>query len=180
MYRVLNLESTKEYLNKIDESAYDFLNFWNKNQNINNDEELAKEYGEKITIVRTLLNKLAYRGIVTYDKVKDKNSGWYFYFWKINFEKLGKIIYLENKEKREKYLKKINLGNNYDVYSCKNNCDLVPFEIAAEYNFVCPNCNEKLEYYDYNKEINKMKNYVKDVEKEMIFITKLLSNNKKI
>ncbi len=173
--RILNFESTKEYLNNIDESAYNLIDVWKEHPEITNDEKIADLFKVKVTIVRSILNKLCYRGIVTYDKIKDKNSGWYDYYWKLDLNKLAKLIYTEHKDKKLKLTEKMDFGQTYDFFHCKNKCKLQPFEVAAEYNFVCPHCNEKLEHYDYNKEMDEIKGYLTTIEKEMDIIKKLLS-----
>jgi len=172
--RILAFNSVKEFLNKIDDNAYDLINIWKEHKEITNDEKLANLYGKKVTIVRSILNKLCYRGVVIYDKVKDKDSGWYNYYWKIDFEKLAKIIYSEHKDKKAKINEKTEFGTNYNLFCCKNECKLIPFEVAAEYNFVCPHCNESLAYYDYNKKINELNDYLRQIEKEMEFIKTVL------
>ena len=172
--RVLDFDSVKEYLNVIDENAYSLLNMWKQHSDINNDEVLAKEFGTKVTIVRSILNKLCYRGIVTYDKVKDKNSGWYNYYWKIDFEKIAKLIFSQHKETKTKLEKKLELGTTYDIFTCENECKKIPFEIAIEHNFICPHCNEKLKQYDFNKELKETKRYLDEVNSEMDFIKNTL------
>lgn len=173
--RVLDFDSVKDYLNKIDENAYNLLTIWKAHPEVTNDEKLAELFKTKVTIVRSTLNKLCYRGIVSYDKIKDKNSGWYDYYWKIDFHKLAKIIYAEHKERKTKIQEKMDFGTTYDFFGCKNMCKLQPFEIAAEYNFVCPHCSEKLEHYDYNKEIKEMQKYLNIIDKEMNFIKDVLN-----
>ena len=41
-------------------------------------------------------------------------------------------------------------------FVCPNGCRY-PFDEAAEYQFVCPRCNEKLEYKDNTDIINDLK-----------------------
>jgi len=177
--RILDFDSVKDYLNKIDENAYNLLSTWKKHPEITNDEKIADLFKTKVTIVRSTLNKLSYYGIVSYDKVKDKNSGWYDYYWKIDFHKLAKLIYAEHKEKKQKLEQKMDFGQIYDFFNCNNSCKVQPFEVAAEYNFVCPHCNEKLEHYDYNKDVKDMQRYLSTIDKEMSFIKDVLSNNGK-
>ncbi len=178
--QILEFDSVKGFLNNIDENAYNLLSVWKDHSEITNDEKLADLFNVKVTVVRSILNKLSYRGIVTFDKVKDKNSGWYDYYWKISFDKLAKLIYLEHKDKKEKLLEKMDLGKNYNIFSCKNECKLMPFEVSAEYNFVCPHCMEKLEYYDYSKKIDQLQDYVTQINKEMDFIKTSIIKNQPI
>ncbi|MCX8197716.1 MAG: hypothetical protein N3F07_00775 [Candidatus Micrarchaeota archaeon] len=52
------------------------------------DEDLAKKIGIKASDVRIVLNRLHGCGLFSYTRVRDKDSGWYSYIWKMSEEKL--------------------------------------------------------------------------------------------
>ena len=114
MHRILDLEITKDFLNKIDENAYSLLKEWNKNSKITNDEKIAELVEQKITIVRSILNKLSFRGIVKYEKEKDQNSGWYNFYWEIDWKKLAILITQEHIGRKAKLKEKYDLLKDYD------------------------------------------------------------------
>ncbi|MEM4662436.1 MAG: hypothetical protein QXM75_00190 [Candidatus Diapherotrites archaeon] len=122
------------------------------------DEKIAEKTGLKVTEVRTILNRLHYRGIVNYEKDRDEKSGWYNYTWYIDKKKLVELIINELCEVAEKLEKERALKENYTLFICKKGCCEVPFEIAAEYNFKCPECGLDMDCLNPRKmqtEINK-------------------------
>lgn len=175
MHRILDLEITKNFLNKIDENALSLLKEWNKDSSINNDEKIAELVGQKITIVRSILNKLSFRGIVKYEKEKDQNSGWYNFYWEIDWKKLATLISQEHIGRKTKLQDKHKMLNDYDFFSCKSGCKEMPFEIAAEYNFACPHCNESLILINKDKYKGKIKSEIKEIETDLNFIKEIYS-----
>lgn len=170
MNQILDLEVCKNFLSKLDENAYTILTNWSKYDNITNDEKLAEALNQKITVVRSTLNKLSYRGIVKYEKEKDQKSGWYNFYWGIDFKKLAALIYKERGERSEKLKEKQKMLEEHDYFTCQNNCEEFPFEVAAEYNFVCSQCNNVLKHVDKTLHKIKIENEISEIEKDLSFI----------
>ncbi|MEM2137734.1 MAG: hypothetical protein QW568_01480 [Candidatus Anstonellaceae archaeon] len=55
------------------------------------DEELARKTGIKASDVRVVLNRLHSYGLFAYTRVRDKDSGWYSYIWKMSEERLREV-----------------------------------------------------------------------------------------
>ncbi|MEM4633861.1 MAG: hypothetical protein QW275_01775 [Candidatus Anstonellaceae archaeon] len=62
------------------------------------DEELAKKIGIKASDVRVVLNRLHGCGLFSYTRVRDKDSGWYSYIWKMSEEKLKEFCQEQKSE----------------------------------------------------------------------------------
>lgn len=52
------------------------------------DEELARKTGVKTSDVRIVLNRLHSCGLFTYTRIRDRESGWYSYIWKMSEDRL--------------------------------------------------------------------------------------------
>ena len=137
------------------------------------DEELAKKMRLKVTEIRTVLNRLHYRGIACYRKTKNKKSGWYNYTWEIKKRRVIELVLEEQKESIEKLEAKQDFGKNYSFFNCKNSCDLVPFEIAAEYQFKCPECGETMNAFDYTKTLQDINCQIEKLRKEVVKLKQL-------
>jgi len=170
MSRILELDITKDFLSKIDDNAHNILEKWNLIKDIKNDEKLADMIGEKVTIIRATLNKLSFRGIVKYQKEKDQSSGWYNFYWSADFKKLANLIKQEHLERKTKLTDKLKQISEYDYFACKDSCREIPFEIAAEYDFVCPNCNQNLVLMDKKSQKIKIVSEIEKIEKDLDFI----------
>ena len=108
------------------------------------DEELAKKLGMKVTEVRTVLNRLHFRGIASYNKEKNKKTGWYSYTWNIKIPRITELLAERYIAKIKNLEEKKSMEENYVFFNCKNQCENLPFEIAAEYQFRCPECGESM------------------------------------
>jgi len=53
------------------------------------DEEIAKKTGIRASDVRVVLNRLHNYGLFSYTRVRDRDSGWYSYIWKMSEGRLG-------------------------------------------------------------------------------------------
>ena len=57
----------------------------------------------------------------------------------------------QHNERIEKLETKKNFEKNYILFSCQKKCDYIPFEIATEYLFKCPECGSTLGQIDNEK-----------------------------
>ncbi|MFH1751719.1 MAG: hypothetical protein ABH821_02170 [archaeon] len=137
------------------------------------DEELAKKLSLKVTKVRTILNQLHYRGIACYNKSKNSKTGWYSYTWEIKNKRIAEIILERQKEEIEKLEKRKVLEENYVLFACPKKCDDFPFEIAAEYNFRCPECGNNMKSLDQKRRISDTNKKIKVLQEEIVIMQKI-------
>lgn len=110
------------------------------------DEELAKKTGIKASDVRVVLNRLHSQGLFSYTRVRDRDSGWYSYIWKMSEGKLkefgGKFAAPGSAEAVE-----VVEGDAYFCPQCSP-AKPVKFEDAAELKFKCGSCGSDLEFLE--------------------------------
>ncbi len=138
------------------------------------DEELAKKLRLKVTEVRTILNRLHYRGIAFYKKTKNTRTGWYNYAWGIKSHRVIELLLAEQKEVIEKLETSQSFEKTYSYFSCRKNCTAVPFEIAAEYQFKCPECNGTMEAVNSEERAKKLSKQISGLKKEMEEMQKII------
>ncbi|MGF7117829.1 transcription factor E [Methanobacterium oryzae] len=116
------------------------------------DEEISEEIELRLNIVRRILYKLYDAGIASYKRSKDPETQWYTYSWTFEKERVIKTIaqnYEENSREMEEYLA---YEEDNMFFACINGCRY-NFEEASEHNFMCPECEQKLEYQDNSSKI---------------------------
>lgn len=114
------------------------------------DEKIAEKLKIKVSDVRSVLNKLHTESLVFYERSRDEETGWYYYNWIINIEKMESWIQ-EQKDENEKKI--TSLVENGERYFC-NGCGVENiYEVAnaMDFQFKCPKCEKSLEYL--NEEI---------------------------
>jgi transcription initiation factor TFIIE subunit alpha len=138
------------------------------------DEEIAKKLKLKVTEVRTILNRLHYRGIAFYTKTKNTRTGWYNYAWGIKSSRVIELLLAEQREIIEKLETSQNFEKTYSYFSCRKNCTAVPFEIAAEYQFKCPECNCTMGAVNSEERAKKLSKQIVGLKKEMEEMQKII------
>jgi len=131
------------------------------------DEEVSRKMKKKVTEVRAILNKLHFRGIACYQKSRNQRTGWYNYTWGIKKERIAEIIIEQQSEILERLIEKKNLETDYSFFDCTKCGERAPFEIATEYNFLCPACGEKMSSASGPKKQKELAERIKKIEKEL-------------
>lgn len=128
------------------------------------DEEISAETGIKVNVLRAILNKLHYVGVINYTKIKSENSNWYTYTWSLEKGKIVELLREKYVEEMQKLDEKINYESNYVFFECKNKCEKLPFELALEYDFKCPQCGAVMTQRDNKEDIGEMKKRVREIK----------------
>ncbi len=167
--KILSFTITNEFLVKAaGERAPELVNICDSCRSEITDEKIGKKMKDlKITEIRTILNKLHYWGIAHYQKTRDAKTGWYSYSWQIKVPRIAALILEGQCEEIGKLENTISLENDYMMFACKRACDSAPFEIAAEYQFVCPNCGGTMAAVDNKKRVRGMKKRLEVMKCEM-------------
>ncbi len=110
------------------------------------DEDLARKTSVKASDVRVVLNRLHSQGFFTYTRVRDKDSGWYTYIWKLCDGKLKEFVGDFGEDAPGETV----LVVEGDAYVCPNCTPNKPiaFEEASERQFKCHNCGENMTFFE--------------------------------
>ena len=138
------------------------------------DEEIGKKLPLKVTEIRTILNRLHYRGIACYQKTKNVKTGWYSYTWEIKNPRIAEILLEDQAEQIEKLQKSMEFEGTHDFFSAGKGMPEYPFEIAAEYNFKDPETGKPLEAVDNKKRIKELNKKIELLQYEMAELRKIV------
>jgi len=170
---IVDLLITKEFLMNIGgKYAVELVKICEKKKKAITDDEIEKKLPLKITEVRTILNRLHYRGIATYQKTRNNKTGWYSYTWQISTARIAALLLEKQLEEIQRAETKMEFETNYAFFTCKTKCNNFPFEIAAEYQFKCPGCGNSLEATDNQKTLKDMRKKIVFMKNEMDELTK--------
>ncbi len=139
-----------------------------KRQGNTTEEEIATEIGISKNMTRKLLYKLHDLNIVIYRRIRDKETGWYHYYWRVNWENIPLVLINRKREtinKLKERLKKETEGQG--VYRCPRCGREYSFDKAFEYEFRCPKCDEELVYVEKGKYRQVLEKYIERLEKEL-------------
>ncbi len=128
------------------------------------DEQLSMELGIEINEVRKALFALYELGLAEYRRVRDDETGWMEYYWKINYDKQKEILRRELLKTKKKLEEKLEDETSTIYYICVNGCMKVTYEQAMEFDFTCPKCGAPLEYIDSSVAIEKVKEEIRKID----------------
>ncbi|MGC8555407.1 MAG: transcription factor [Conexivisphaera sp.] len=132
------------------------------------DEEIASATGLKINRVRKVLYELQSRSLIYAVRVRDPKRDWYVYKWKVQQE--GAEVFLATVKRRliERLRAKLQYEREHQFYHCGSaTCPKRTFEEAMELMFICPECGNRLEYYDNSELIRAIEWKISQLEEEL-------------
>jgi len=128
------------------------------------DEGIAKKTKLKIPTIRSQLNQLHYRGLIRYHRQKNADTNWYTYTWFTNRDKVNEVITREWSGYMSKLESQLDYESNYIFYKCENGCSKLPFELASEYDFKCPDCGTELRNVNNKTKVRELVKEIKEVK----------------
>jgi transcription initiation factor TFIIE subunit alpha len=90
-----------------------------------------------------VLNRLHNRGVFAYTRVRDKDSGWYSYIWKMDEGRLKDVGGAAMVEETTQAA-----GNEGYRCACCSQQKIMDFSEAVDVRFRCGNCGSCLEFFD--------------------------------
>lgn len=131
------------------------------------DEEIAEELGLKINIVRKILYKLYDYRLASYVRTKDKDIGWYIYTWKLDLPRVMDVIVERKRKVLEDLSNKLEYELNTVFFECTNDHFRIPYDIASERDFRCPQCEGSLQYTDNQKVVEALETEIRRLQDEL-------------
>jgi len=142
---VLSKEALKELVTEIaNEETFKIVELIKGKQDVS-EFLIAEKLDFTVNSVRNMLYRLQEHNLVSSIRKKDKEKGWYVYYWTFDFKK-AEDLYLNRKKQRIDSIKRrLKEEDTSNFFVCKKKCDIrMKFEEALEQNFKCPECGNVL------------------------------------
>jgi len=128
------------------------------------DEQISRKLDIRVNDIRAVLNTLHYMGIIRYTKIRDRPN-WYTYTWFLREDRVIELLKEKYSEELAKLAEKMKFEDTYTFFRCGKKCDKLPFELAFEYDFRCPECGAALKEYDNSRDKRSIKRKVGQINK---------------
>ena len=128
---------------------------------------IAEKLGEDINMVRNKIYRLQRFNLVKSSKKKDKEKGWYVYFWTLIPEN---VIYLYKRIKQKEINaleERIRDVEENEYFVCRNGCVTLTAEDALMSNYQCPECGSPLITLNAFNEISRLKKKLEKLKQSM-------------
>jgi len=119
--------------------------------------DISDETNLKIAKVRSLLYELESINLIESEKKKDKEKGWYLYYWKVLENNFSIVYRNQKKEKLENFEERLEIEENSVYYICPNFCKRLSFEESLENNFSCSTCGTLMEEESKERKLRMLK-----------------------
>lgn len=131
------------------------------------EEQLSKQCGLRVTVVRKILYDLYSLGLVDFIKERDEKSGWYIYNVTFRIDNFDKMILDKLKTIHKKLTQRLKFEEENTFYVCPVHKKVYLESEALQNNYMCAieGCGRVLEIKDKTSRINKLKKKVQELEK---------------
>ncbi|MCA9486685.1 hypothetical protein H6501_01925 [Candidatus Woesearchaeota archaeon] len=126
--------------------------------------DVSEGIGFAVSQIRSLLYELKSKNLIDYDRRKDKEKGWYLYYWKVVPLNFSKVYMNEKKKKLEQFRERLENEENNVFYICPNFCKRLSFEDSLEHNFTCPVCGTLMNEENKSRKVEILKRNIKEHE----------------
>lgn len=150
-------EEIVNILNEEIERAYEPLN--------EDEEQLIPRIALKE--VRKSLYKLNERSLARYRRVRDKETGYFVYFWTPIWERIRDLIISRRKMSLKKLSQRLDYEQRNLLYVCDEGHTPVTFSDAFELGFICTTCEKELSQKDNAKTIRFLEQKIKILDEEL-------------
>ena len=129
--------------------------------------DLAIKTKKDIKIIRRMLYILYNHSLVSFIRKKDKQKGWYIYYWTLSIEGIKFAYIKKRRELLEKLKLKLDEERKELFFVCPNNCVRLNFDQAADFEFHCPECGELISQDNSKEKILILEKQISEVGSEL-------------
>lgn len=117
--------------------------------------------------VRKSLYKLNERSLARYRRVRDKETGYFVYYWSPIWERIRDLIISRRKLSLKKMRQRLDYEQRNLLYVCEDRHSPVTFSDAFEMGFICASCGKELAQKDNQTTIEFLEGKIKELEGEL-------------
>lgn len=129
--------------------------------------KLAEDLKETVNAVRNKLYRLHNANLVSFIRKKDKQKGWYIYYWTLNTSRARFLFFELKKQKIIQLKERLEREQENQFYICPNKCMRLDFDQAMNFEFKCPECGKLINLEDNKEKITAIKQEIENLEKEI-------------
>lgn len=142
--------------------------------------DLAIKTKQDIKIIRKLLYILYNHNLVSFNRKKDKQKGWYIYYWTLLPESIKFGYFKMKRELLERLKCQLEEERRELFFICNNSCTRLNFDQAMEFEFRCPECGKLLGQDDNKVRVEDLEKKVSETSQEVELILEERRTKRKV
>ncbi len=115
--------------------------------------------------VRKSLYKLNERSLARYRRVRDKETGYFVYYWSPIWERIRDLIISRRKQTIKRLKQRLDYEQRNLLYVCEEGHTPVTFSDAFEFGFICNVCGQELAQKENEVTISSLKKKIAELER---------------
>lgn len=132
--------------------------------------KLAEKLKLTINEVRNKIYRLQEHNLIVSTRKKDKEKGWYIYYWTLNTKEIKRLIVSLANKKLSDLKKQLEREQETNFLECSNKCMRLKFEDALDYEFRCPECGGLMIEEKKNIRLENIKKQIKLLEEQIVAV----------
>lgn len=132
--------------------------------------DLAAKIKEDIKRVRKMLYILYNHNLVEFTRKKDKQKGWYIYYWTLLPESIRFSYFKSKRDLLERLKSLLDKESKELFFGCPNKCVRLNFDQAMDFEFHCPECGELINQEDGKEKIAHLQKRITETEAELVLL----------
>ena len=129
--------------------------------------DLANTIKEDIKRVRKMLYILYNHNLVEFTRKKDKQKGWYIYYWTLIPDSIRFNYFKMKRDLLERLKLQLEIENRELFFVCPNNCVRLNFDQAMDFEFHCPECGELINQDDRKEKVAALEKRIAETAAEL-------------
>lgn len=142
--------------------------------------ELATKTKKDIKIVRKMLYLLYNQNLISFTRKKDKQKGWYIYYWTLLPDSIRFNYFKRKRELLERLKQRVEEEGQEIFFICPNNCIRLNFDQSVDFEFHCPECGELISQDENKGRMEKINKEIAHLEEELKLATEQRKIKRKI
>ncbi|MEK6932498.1 MAG: hypothetical protein AABW56_01745 [Nanoarchaeota archaeon] len=168
-----------EFLNIVEEfvqeiagkDAIKLLNLLKEKENIS-EFDIAEDLKMSINQIRNLLYKLNSYNLVYSNRKKDREKGWYIYYWTFNFKHARDLLISRKQAEILRLKDELEKERQHRYFVCANDNIRYELEEALELEYKCSECGSILKQEDSTKRINEIESRINKLQYDLSELNK--------
>lgn len=148
------------------EEALSLIRYLSGRENVS-EFDLANKTKKDIKVVRRMLYILYNNNLVSFTRKKDKQKGWYIYYWTLILDSIKYVYYKKKKEHLAHLEARLEEETKELFFICSSRCVRLNFDQAMDIEFHCPECGELVLQDSSEKNVADLKKELKAVSEEV-------------
>ncbi len=128
--------------------------------------DLATKTKKDIKVIRKMLYILHNYNLVGFTRKKDKQKGWYIYYWTLLPESIRFNYYKMKQDLLDRLKKQLENENKELFFVCPNDCVRLNFDQSMDFEFHCPECGELINQDNSKERMDKLQEKIAGLETE--------------